>query len=276
MFTRLLAATLLCLTALLSTPSNADTPTAVSKRSLTFGVVPQQAADKLAVAWKPLLDYLSEKTGRTIKFESAADIESFDKRTANGDFDLVYMNPMYYTEVHQSVGYQVFAKEKDTLLKGMLVVKKDSSYQKLEDLAGKTLVFPGPISFAATVLPLLELKAKNITVTPVYIGSHEGVYNDVARGLHAAGGGVAKTLAQTDTVVRNELRVLWSSDSYTPHPFAAHPRVERALVEQLAKLLFDLDQDERGKKILKELRFRGFVAAQDVEYEKLKALSNQK
>jgi len=155
-------------------------------------------------------------------------------------------------------------------------VKKNSPYQKLEDLAGKTVAFPGPISVAATILPLLEFKAKGINVTPIYIGSHEGVYNDVARGLHAAGGGVAKTLAQTDTVVRDELRVLWSSDNYTPHPFASHPRVDHAVVEQLAKIMFDLDQDERGKKLLKELRFRGFVAAQDHEYEKHKLLSKQK
>ena len=276
MHRRILFPAFASLLALLSAPGSADIPAASAKGVVIFGVVPQQAADKLALIWKPFLTYLSEKTGRTIKFESAPDIESFDKRTANGEFDLVYMNPMYYTEVHASVGYQVFAKEKDTQLKGMLVVQKNSSYQKLEDLAGKTVVFPGPIAFAATVLPLLEFKAKGISVTPVYIGSHEGVYNDVARGMHAAGGGVAKTLAQTDTVVRDELRVLWSSDTYTPHPFAAHPRVDHALVEQLAKIMFDLDQDEHGKKLLKELRFRGFVAAQDIEYEKLKTLSKQK
>ena len=276
MHRRILFPAFASLLALLSAPGSADIPAASAKGVVIFGVVPQQAADKLALIWKPFLTYLSEKTGRTIKFESAPDIESFDKRTANGEFDLVYMNPMYYTEVHESVGYQVFAKEKDTQLKGMLVVQKNSPYQKLEDLAGKTVVFPGPIAFAATVLPLLEFKAKGISVTPVYIGSHEGVYNDVARGMHAAGGGVAKTLAQTDTVVRDELRVLWSSDTYTPHPFAAHPRVDHALVEQLAKIMFDLDQDEHGKKLLKELRFRGFVAAQDIEYEKLKTLSKQK
>jgi len=276
MSTRFLIAAFVSLVALFAPLCNAGTPTDASKSVLVFGVVPQQAAEKMALVWNPLLAYLGEKTGRTIKFESAPDIESFDKRTANGDFDIVYMNPMYYTEVHESVGYQVFAKEKDTELKGMLVVKKASPYQKLEDLAGKTIAFPGPISVAATVLPLLEFKAKGVDVTPVYIGSHEGVYNDVARGLYAAGGGVAKTLAQTDSIVRNELRVLWSSDSYTPHPFASHPRVDHALVEQLAKIMLDLDQDERGKKLLKELRFRGFVSAQDQEYEKLKLLGKQK
>ena len=261
---------------LVSPLCNADTPASASKNVLVFGVVPQQAADKLALVWSPFLEYLSEKTGRIFKFESAPDIESFDKRTINGDFDLAYMNPMFYTQVHQSVGYQVFAKEKDTLLKGIVVVQKNSPYQKLEELVGKTIAFPGPNSFASTLLPLIEFKSQGINVTPIYLGSHEGVYNDVARGLYAAGGGVAKTLAQTDSGVRDELRVLWSSDSYTPHPFASHPRVDHALVEHVAKIMIDLDQSEQGKKLLRELRFRGFVAAQNLEYEKLELLNKQK
>jgi phosphonate transport system substrate-binding protein len=276
MFTRFILVTLASLLALFSAFAHADSPTAASKNILVFGVVPQQAADKLAIIWNPFLEYLSEKTGSIIKFDSAPDIETFDKRTASGEFDLAYMNPMFYTEIHQSVGYQVFAKEKDTLLKGLVVVQKNSPYQKLEDLAGKSIAFPGPIAFAATVLPLLEFKAHGINITPVYVGSHEGVYNGVARGLHAGGGGVAKTLSLTDSVVSNELRILWSSDSYTSHPVVYHPRVDRAVIEKLAKIMLDADQDERGKKLLKELRFRGFVAAQDTEYEKLKLLNKQK
>ncbi len=270
-FTRAAFASLLILVV---PPGNTEPAAASSpQKTLLFGVVPQQAAEKLAQAWKPFLEYLSEKTGRTFKFESAADIDAFDKRAANGEFDLVYMNPMFYTQVHQSVGYEVFAKEKDTMLKGIVVVHKNSPYQKLEDLSGKTIAFPGPNAFASTVLPLIQFKAHGIKIVPVYIGSHEGVYNDVARGLYTAGGGVAKSLAQTDSPIRDELRVLWSSESYTPHPFAYHPRVEPALVEQLTKIMFDLDNNEAGKKLLKELRFRGFIAAKDTEYENLKLLN---
>lgn len=276
MFTRLLLAAFIVLCSLIYLPGSADSSVSTSNNVLVFGVVPQQAAEKLAAEWNPFLSYLSEKTGRTVKFESAPDIESFDKRTANGDFDLVYMNPMHYTSMHQSVGYQVFAKEKDTLLKGIVVVQKNSPYQNLEDLAGKTVAFPSQISFAAAVLPLMEFKSHSVNVMPIYIGSHEGVYNDVARGLYAAGGGVAKTLAMTDSVVRDELRILWSSVNYTPHPFASHPRVDQAVVKQLAKIMFDLDQDEHGKILLKELRFRGFIAAQDSEYEAFKHFGGQK
>lgn len=275
MSTRCKLAAVASLILLFSTAGTAGTPANAPNHTLVFGVVPQQPAEKLAQVWNPFLKYLGEKTGRSIKFESAPNIDAFNKRTANGDFDLVYMNPLYYTVVHQSVGYQVFAKEKDILLKGILVVRKNSPYQKLADLAGITIAFPDAKAFAATLLPLHEFKTQGINITPIYIGSHEGVYNNVARGLHVAGGGVAKTLAQTDSIVRDELRVLWSSDSYTSHPFAHHPRVDPAVIEQMAKIMFNLDQDEHGKRLLKELRFRGFIAAQDQDYEKLNLLSQQ-
>ena len=97
---------------LVSPLCNADPPANSAKNVLVFGVVPQQAAAKLALAWNPFLEYLSEKTGRIIKFESAPDIESFDKRVMNGDFDLAYMNPMFYAQVNQSVGYQRSPKKK--------------------------------------------------------------------------------------------------------------------------------------------------------------------
>jgi len=243
---------------------------------LIMGVVPQRSASVLAVEWAPFMEYLSAQTGRKIRFESAPDIPTFDRRTSAGEFDLVYMSPMFYTVVHESVGYQVFAKEKDMLLKALIVVQKNSPYQKLEDLSGQWVDFPGPIAFAATLLPLAEFKKIGVRVFPAFAGSHEGVYNDVARGLYIAGGGVEKTLGQVDSNVRDQLRILWTSDTYTPHPFAAHPRVDRETVAKIQKAMLEMAQDARGKSMLRDLRFKGFVEASDSEYEKIKALADQR
>ena len=241
-----------------------------------MGVVPQRAASVLAVEWAPFLAYLSQQSGKNIKFASAPDIETFDRRTAAGEFDLVYMNPMYYTVVHEKVGYQAFAKEKEVWLKALIVVRKDSPHKTLADLAGLMVDFPGPIAFAATLLPLAQFKQLGVSVTPVYAGSHETVYNDVARGLYAAGGGIERTLNQIDPNVRNELRILWNSESYTSHPFAAHPRVDNATVESIQKAMLDLGRDVQGSALLKEIRFRGFVAASNAEYDQLKVFADQR
>ncbi|CRI63664.1 hypothetical protein THIOKS11410013 [Thiocapsa sp. KS1] len=57
--------------------------------TLTFGVVPQQAASKLARLWSPILDDLGARTGVRIGFRTAPDTPTFERRLAAGDYDLV-------------------------------------------------------------------------------------------------------------------------------------------------------------------------------------------
>jgi PAS domain S-box-containing protein len=120
--------------------------------TLTFGVVPQLSATKLAGKWTPILQRLGDKTGYTIRFRTAPDIPAFEQRLATGEYDMAYMNPYHYTVFHESPGYVAFAKEKDKRIKGIMVVRKDSSYCELNELANQTLAFPAPAAFAASVL----------------------------------------------------------------------------------------------------------------------------
>ena len=55
-------------------------PTSPSNKTLTFGVVPQQASNVLANVWVPLTQYLSDQTGLTIKFATAKNIPNFEQR----------------------------------------------------------------------------------------------------------------------------------------------------------------------------------------------------
>ena len=43
-------------------------------KPLTFAVVPQQSAKKMAETWQPLIDYVSNYTGFEIDFKTAKDI----------------------------------------------------------------------------------------------------------------------------------------------------------------------------------------------------------
>ncbi len=135
----------------------------VATPSLSFGIVPQQSAATLARLWSPVLKYLTRATGDPLQLETAPDIPVFEQRLAAGEYDLAYMNPYHYTVFHRVPGYQAFAKEKDRRIQGILVVLKDSHYQRPEDLDGQTLVFPAPAAFAASVLPRAALRALGIT-----------------------------------------------------------------------------------------------------------------
>jgi phosphonate transport system substrate-binding protein len=240
---------------------------------LVFGVVPQQAASKLAASWTPVLEFLSAKTGYQLQFETAKDIPTFEKRLAAGEYDFAYMSPYTYTVVNRSAaGYWAFAKERDRKLTGIIVVRQDSPIKKLEELSGQELAFPAEPAIGASVIPRAYLAKQNIPFTPKYVGSHDSVYLSVAKGIFLAGGGVRRTLEGMPKEVQDQLRVLWTTEQYTPHPIAAHKRVPRKVVERLKAAMLAMDQDMEGKKLLDGIAFNGLTTAQDKDYDDMRAL----
>lgn len=244
----------------------------VLAESLVFGVVPQQSASKLAELWTPIFNYLSSVTGDEISFATATDIPTFERRVRDGLYDVAYMNPYHYTVFHQAPGYIAIAKQRDKKIKGLLVVRKDSDIETLEQLQNVEIAFPSPAAFAASVLPRAKLVKEGIKFTPRYVSSHDSVYLNVARGFMPAGGGIQRTLSNIAPAVREQLRVLWETPAYTPHAFAVHPRVSEAAVQRLQAALVGMADDPEGVKLLSVLKFKGVDAASDADWNDVRDL----
>ena len=167
---------------------------AESGNTLTFGIVPQQSAGTLARLWTPLLENLSATTGYQITFKTAPDIPEFERRLATGMYDLAYMNPYHYTTFHQQPGYRAFARAKDKQLKGIVVVRADSPYQDMTELADQTLAFPSPAAFAASIVTRVYLQNQSIPFEAKHVSSTE---ND----LRAATGEVGRVEPATNPLV---------------------------------------------------------------------------
>ena len=240
--------------------------------SLSVGIVPQQSAGRLAEDWGPLLAEISRRSGVALVLRTAPSIPVFEQRLAQGEYDLAYMNPYHYVVFNKLPGYRAFAREQDRKIKGILVVRKDSPYQKLADLAGKTVVFPAPAAFAASILPQAEFGRLKISITSKFVTSHESVYRAVSAGLQPAGGGIQRTLEAAPAEIRDTLRVLSETPAYTPHAFAAHPRVAPELLAKVLAAMKSLGADETGQGLLLPLAFKGIVAAQDKDWNDIRLL----
>ena len=243
-----------------------------AQKSLSFGVVPQQSATRLAEEWGPLLAEISRRAGVALVFKTAPSIPVFEERLAKGEYDLAYMNPYHYVVFHAAASYQAFAKEQDRRLKGILIVRKDSAYRKPADLAGKTVVFPAPAAFAASILPQAEFGRLKIAIDARFVASHDSVYRAVASGLQEAGGGIQRTFEAMPAEIRDALRVLSETPAYTPHAFAAHSRVPSLAVSKVLAAMTTLAGDENGQRLLAPLAFKGITAAQDKEWSDIRAL----
>lgn len=256
----------------LSAWAGSETPAAKEVVELSFGIVPQQSATKLARLWGPVLAHVGQKTGYRLYFKTARDIPTFEKRLLAGQYDLCYMNPYHYTVFHINPGYVAFAKEKDKKIKGIVVVKKDSSYKKIDELNGLMVAFPAPAAFAATVLPRAFFARNSIEVTPKYVASHDSVYLNVAKGIYPAGGGIRRTFNNMKDDIRSELRILWETKGYTPHAVAAHPRVPTAVVSTVQTAMCQMGDDKKGRPLLADLNIKGFEPAVDSQWDDVREL----
>jgi phosphonate transport system substrate-binding protein len=243
---------------------------ASAESALTFGIVPQQSASRLAEIWVPLFNHLSEETGTEIRFATAKDIPAFEACLAKGAYDLAYMNPYHYTTFHKVAGYQAFARQAEKRLRGLIVVRADSQYQELDELDRQAIAFPSPAAFGASVIPRAEMKSREMAIRPAYVKSHDSVYRAVIAGMFPAGGGVLRTFNNVPEAERSKLRVLYRTDAYTPHAFAAHPKVEQQLVDRLVETMTALAAERPD--LLKAIGMKGIQQAANVDWDDVRSL----
>ena len=208
-----------------------------------------------------------------IVFGTGKDIPTFEERLRKGEYDLAYMNPYHYTVFHETTGYRAFAKARDKKINGILVVRKGDGITDISQLQGATLAFPAPAAFAASILTRAYLRDQGIEFTPKYVASHDSVYRSVAKGLYPAGGGIVRTLRNMSADVSEALDILWQSSDYTPHAFAAHPDLDADLVKSIQKAMVEMEHTEQGERLLAAINFRGIVAAEDADWDDVRALN---
>lgn len=260
-----------CLTAIPTGDAQASTENTVARETFTFGIVPQQSASRLAAMWGPLLDRLSADLGVDIRFATTKDIPTFEACLASGAYDFAYMNPVHYTIFSETAGYRAVARQSDKKLKGLLVVHKDSPKQTLEDLEGETVAFPSIGAFGASVVPRAEMSSRGIEIGTDYVKSHDSVYRAVAAGLRPAGGGVLRTFNAISDDLRSQLRVIYTTEGYTPHAIAAHPALEISTVDALQTALLSMVAADPDA--VASVGMNGFETANDQDWNDVRALN---
>lgn len=250
----------------------ANIASAAGQKSYSFGIVPQQAASKLARLWSPILKRISERSGYKLTFKTAKNIPAFEKQLAQGKYDFSYMNPYHYTVFSREPGYQAFARQANKRIKGIVIVRKDSPVKSLKDLSGSTIAFPAPAAFAASVLPRAKLSNDGIPFSSKYVSSHDSVYRSVAKGLFPAGGGIQRTFGNVAPEIREQLKILWTTDGFTPHAFAVHPNVPEQAAQKIAEAFIGLSADAEGKALLKSINFKAIQRAESSDWDDVRAL----
>lgn len=234
------------------------------------GVVPQFDVAKTEAIWRPILAELSTRTGVTLELVTSADIPRFEQDLTAGAFDFAYMNPFHFLLAKRDHGYVPLVRDGAAKLQGIVVVAKNSSITKLEQLAGQKIAFPAPNALAASMLIRAALaRDRKIAFVPQYLGNHTQAYEAALDGRVAAAGGVRRTLSEQATSVKDGLRVIFETSPVANHPFAAHPRVAGGDRDKIAQALLAMGAEPTARALLAAVPMEKVIAASAEDYRQL-------
>ncbi|MDB9744118.1 phosphate/phosphite/phosphonate ABC transporter substrate-binding protein [Fibrobacterales bacterium] len=243
------------------------------ERVYTIGVVPQFEARILASNWKDISDYLNKKTGLRFEFKGSPDIQQFERSFMKGEYDLVYMNPYHFIIGEKAQGYIPIVRDHSKKLQGVLVVSKESSINKVDDLEGLEVAFPSPNALGASLQMRQEIADYfKIKIKPIYVKTHSSVYLNVLTQNTQAGGGVHKTLLKEKKEYQENLKIIHKTQAVAPHPIAVHPRVTKEDLEVIKATLLSMNADLEGKSLLNKIPIKTIGKAQTEDYSPLKSM----
>lgn len=239
---------------------------ATSAQSFSMGVVPQFEPRKMFGIWQPLVDELGKRTGHNFNLVVPLTVSEFERELESGSYDFVYANPYHIMRVSPKQAYLPLLRD-NTPLRGILVVRKDSSLQNLKDLNGKMLAVPSPNALGASLLLRADLEhIHQVKMTMVNVKTHSSAYLNVLNGLTDAAGGVEKTFGEQDDSVRHALKVIYTTRDMPSHPIAAHPRVKKEVYEKFRQSFLELATTQAGKKWLEDVPMTAPVPASIDDY----------
>ena len=119
---------------------------ATAEQTLVLARAPQLSPSVTSQKWTPFVKDLAKKTGVNIILKVYKDRTEFEGDIKNAEVDLYFGNPGYGVVGHIRHGYIPLIRSERKLLEGIVVVRKDSGIEKVNQLDGKTIAYSRGIS----------------------------------------------------------------------------------------------------------------------------------
>lgn len=159
---------------------------------IVFGKIPDENASGTLDRYQPFMDYLSREIGTKVTLRIAQDYAAVIEGQRAGQIHVGYYGPASYARAVM-VGAKIEPIAIEVNADGtkgyhsVFYVKKDSPYQKIEDLKGKNIGLVDPNSTSGNNVPRFELSKMGIDPEGffgkvVYTGSHENAVIALGQG----------------------------------------------------------------------------------------------
>jgi phosphonate transport system substrate-binding protein len=256
--------------------------------SITYAYLPQYSHTVSYQRHHPLVEYLTETTGFTVRQVFPDTFDEHMNMVGRGDIDISFSNPFIYVKIADRYGARAFARVVEAVgkenFRGQIIVRADNpNIKSLADLKGKRLIAVDPTSAGGFLYPWSFLRENGlrkedfaeIAFAPGPGGKQEKVVMAVYSGKYDVGTireGTLDILA--NKIDLKQIRVLAHTPWYPGWVYAARRGLDPAVVEKIKAALLTLDQDTpEHRAILDKAGFVSVIPAQDEDFAAVRQLA---
>lgn len=247
---------------------------------LIIGIHPYKSPSILIEKYQPLAKYLSRQLSLPVDIKISKNYESHIMSIANNEFDIAYMGPASYVKLVDKFGMKPILVRQTingkAIFKGAVIVREDSSIQRLSDIKGKHFAFGDAASTMSHLVPRYMLIKSGISIDKLkqhkFYGSHDNVALAVLTGDADAG---AVKEAVYYKYENRGLRALKFTPEVSEHLFVATPKLKRTVMDEIKNILLKMKpNDEVHKVIFNSIKpgVDGFTNAKDSDYDNLRLI----
>lgn len=259
--------------------------------ALRFSIIPTEETVQELTLYKPVIDYLEEKTGKKIEFYMPTSYASVIEAMIGGWVDIAVHGPNSYViarEKDPSIDvFATYAKRPGHLqhegpgYEAVLISKKGSQFTGIDTLQGTVLGLGDPASTSGNLVPRvaftkvigegLDEHFKKV----VYTGGHDLTTMAVFEGKVDSGFVASHrfdNVVDRGLVKMDDFNVLWRSPPIPQDPFTYRGKLCDDIKTKIRDAFLTLHEQPEAKEFLNNVKSNRFVAMSDKDYDIIRAL----
>lgn len=274
---KLLGVSFACAMLLAVAPSYAQ-----SQGVLRVSAIPDEAPTELQRKFKPLGQYLEQKTGMKVEFTPVTDYAASVEALINKKVDMVWFGGFTFVQAKVRSNNAItplVQRLEDEKFKSVFITTK-ADITQLADLKGKTLSFGSESSTSGHLMPRSFLLAAKIDPDLdlkriAFSGAHDATVAAVAGGKVDAGAlniSVWEKLVADKKVDPSVVRVFYTTPGYYDYNWSVRSDMDAGLRKKISDAFLTLDpQNPQEKAILDLQRATKFIATKAENYGAIEA-----
>jgi len=240
--------------------------------------------------YEDMIQYISQKIGGSVKIDQRKSYQEINDLIKNNEIDFAFVCGGAYIDGNSEFGMKLLVVpvvNNNTTYNSYIIVQNESNYTYLTDLRGKKFAFSDPLSNSGQLYPAYRLYLINETPDSFFGKDEQGKTNWFFTYSHDNSIiAVAQKLAEgsaVDSLVYDDMkethpdiiaktRIIEISPPFGIPPIVVSKDIDPFLEAKLRDIFLDMNNDEEGKKILKNVRIDRFTELNDRAYDSIREM----